>query len=220
MHKDTPLNRRHNNLETKTALQTGWSEFLHLIFAVLFGCVAIALVALASWLLGEPAAVFNREPQQVLDGSFYVGSFSNLGGLVWFGAAAILSFAGSLKPSNRTALLLAAVLTWAMGVDDIFMLHDRVYPKLYLNEFIVTALYFGTIGLIVFRSYHQLARSTLVGIGLTVFFWILSQVFDTFFNTIGQLAEDGSKFIGIAVWAAAWIRQAYSDIANLARSNT
>ena len=219
MHKDTPLNRRHNNQEGKTALQTGWSEFSHLTFAVLFGCVAIALVALASWLLGEPAAVFTREPQQVLGGTFYVGSFSNLGGLVWFGAAAILSFAWSLKTSDRTALLLAAVLTWAMGIDDIFMLHDRVYPKLYLNEYIVTALYFGTIALIVLRSRHQLARSTLVGIGLTVFFWILSQVFDTFFNTIGQLAEDGSKFIGIAVWAAAWIRQAYSDIARLARSN-
>ena len=214
------MDPRHSNQKTKTALQTGWSEFSHLIFAVLFGCLAIALVALASWLLGEPPAVFTREPQQVLHGSFYVGSFSNLGGLVWFGAAAILSFAGILKPSNRTALLLAAVLTWAMGVDDIFMLHDRVYPKLYLNEYIVTALYFGTIALIVLRSRHQLARSTLAGIVLTVIFWILSQVFDTFFNTTGQLAEDGSKFIGIVVWAAAWIRQAYSDIANLARSST
>lgn len=220
MQKDTLLNRTHNNQERKTALQTGWSEFSHLIFAVLFGCFAIALVALASWLLGEPAAVFTREPQQVLDGAAYVGSFSNLGGLVWFGAAAILSFAGSLKPSDRTALLLAAVLTWAMGMDDIFMLHDRVYPKLHLNEGIVTALYFGTIVLIVLRSYHQLARSTLVGIVLTVIFWILSQVFDMFFNNIGQLAEDGSKFIGIVVWAAAWIRQAYSDITKLAASNT
>jgi hypothetical protein len=213
------LSRRHNNQETKTVLQTGWNEFSHLIFAVLFGFLAIALVALASWLLGEPPAVFTREPQQVLHGPFYVGSFSNLGGLVWFGAAAILSFAWSLKPSDRTALLLAAVLTWAMGIDDIFMLHDRVYPKLYLNELIVTALYFGTIVVIVLRSYHQLARSTLAGIVLTVIFWSLSQVFDTFFNNTGQLAEDGSKFIGIVVWAAAWIRQAYSDIARLARSS-
>lgn len=220
MQKGTLLNRTHNSQESKTALQTGWSEFHHLIFAVLFGCLAIALVALASRLLGEPAAVFTREAQQVLDGSVYVGSFSSLGGLVWFGAAAILSFAGSLKTSNRTTLLLAAVLTWAMGIDDIFMLHDRVYPKLYLNEGIVTALYFGTILVIVLRSYHQLARSTLVGIVLTVIFWILSQVFDTFFNNIGQLAEDGSKFIGIVVWAAAWIRQAYSDITRLARSHT
>lgn len=214
------MNPIHDNEDGKTALQEGWSEFSHLIFAGLFGCLAIALVALASWFLGEPPAVFTREPQQVLDGSFYVGSFSNLGGLIWFGAAAILSFAWSLKPSDRTALLPAAVLTWAMGIDDIFMLHDRVYPKLYLNEGIVTALYFGTIGLIVLRSYHQLARSTLVGIVLTVIFWILSQVFDTFFNNIGQLAEDGSKFIGIVVWAAAWIRQAYSDITKLAHSGT
>ncbi len=209
------MNPTHNKQVGKTALQTGWSEFSHLLFAVLFGCLAIALVALASWLLGEPPAVFTREPQQVLGGSAYVGSFSNLGGMVWFGAAAILSFAGSLKLSDRRILILAAMLTWAMGVDDIFMLHDRVYTKLYLNEGIVTALYFGTIGVIVLRSYRQLARSTLVGIALTVIFWISSQLFDSFFNDIGQLAEDGSKFIGIVVWAAAWIRQAYIDVTSL-----
>jgi hypothetical protein len=179
----------------------------------LFGGLAIALVALAAWILGESPSVFTREPQQVLDGPFYVGSFSNLGGLVWFSAAAILSFAASLKPSERGALILAALLTWAMGVDDIFMLHDRVYPKLYLSEPLLYALYFGAIGIIVFRFYRQLARSTLVGIAITVLFWGLGAGLDQFFNNVGgQLAEDGSKFIGIAVWAAAWIRQAYLDI--------
>lgn len=84
----------------------------------------------------------------------------------------------------------------------------------------VTALYFGTIAVIVLRLHRQLARSTLVGIVLTVLFWLLSQALDALFNNIGQLAEDGSKFVGIVVWAAAWIRQAYGDIARLARSNT
>jgi len=214
------LNPIRDNKDRKPARQVGWSEFRHLIFAVLFGCFAIALVALASWFLGEPAAVFTREPQSVLDGAFYVGSFSNLGGLVWFAAAAIMSFAASLKPLDRRALILAAVLTWAMGVDDIFMLHDRVYPKLYINEVMVYALYFGAIGVIVLRSYRQLARSTLVGIAITAFFWILSAVFDQFFNNIGQLAEDGAKFIGIVVWAAAWTRQAYNDITKLTLSST
>jgi hypothetical protein len=213
------LNPVHDNEGGKTALQAGWSEFRHLIFAGLFGCLAIALVALASWILGEPAAVFTREPQGVLDGPFYTGSFSNLGGLVWFAAAAILSFTASLKPLDRGALILAALVTWAMGVDDIFMLHDRVYPKLYLNETLVFALYFGTIGVIVLRSYRQLARSTLVGIAIAVICWVLSAVFDQFFNTMGQLAEDGTKFIGIVVWAAAWTRQAYNDITKLTRSS-
>jgi hypothetical protein len=213
------LNPVHDNEGGKTALQAGWSEFRHLIFAGLFGCLAIALVALASWILGEPAAVFTREPQGVLDGPFYAGSFSNLGGLVWFAAAAILSFTASLKPLDRGALILAALVTWAMGVDDIFMLHDRVYPKLYLNETLVFALYFGTIGVIVLRSYRQLARSTLVGIAIAVICWVLSAVFDQFFNTMGQLAEDGTKFIGIVVWAAAWTRQAYNDITKLTRSS-
>lgn len=210
----------HDNEDGKTALRAGWSEFSHLILAGLFGCLAIALVALASWFLGEPAAVFTREPQAVLKGSFYVGSFSNLGGLVWFGAAAIMSFAGSLKPLDRGALILAALVTWAMGLDDVFMLHDKVYPRLYLNETLVAALYFGAIGLIVLRYYRQLARSTLVGMAIAVIFWVLSEVFDHYFNDIGQLAEDGAKFIGIVVWAAAWTRQAYNDITRLARSST
>jgi hypothetical protein len=196
--------------------QAGWKEFGHLLLAVLFGLFSIALVGLAAWFLGEPPAVFTREPQAVLKGSFYVGSFSNLGCVIWFSAAAILSFAASLKPVNRGALVLAALLTWAMGLDDMFMLHDRVYPKLYLNETLVSALYFGVIGVIVLRYFRQLARSTLAGIAIAVGFWVLSAAFDLFFNNIGQLAEDGSKFIGIAVWAAAWIRQAYGDVARLA----
>lgn len=212
------LNHIHNNEDGGTAPQAGWREFSHLIFAGLFGCLAIALVALASWFLGEPAGVFTREPQVVLKGSFYVGSFSNLGGLVWFGAAAIISFAGSLKPLDRGALILAALITWAMGLDDIFMLHDKVYSKLYINDTLLYTLYFGAIVVIVLRYYRQLERSTLIGMAIAVIFWVLSAALDSFLNDIGQLGEDGSKFIGIVVWAAAWTRQAYDDIAKLARS--
>lgn len=74
------VNHRHEEENMKTAQQTVWSEFSHLIFASLLGGVAIALVGLASRVLGEPAALFTREPQGYLDGPFYAGSFSNLGG--------------------------------------------------------------------------------------------------------------------------------------------
>lgn len=196
-----------------------WNEISHLFVAVLLGGLAIAFVALAAAVLDEPAAVFTREPQQVLQAPFYYGSFSNLGGLVWFAAAAVLSFAAVLKPSNRGALVAAALLTWAMGVDDVFMLHDRVYPKLFLDEIVVQVLYFAAIGVIIVRFFRQLDRSTLIGIALTVFFWVLSALLDLLFNNVGgQLAEDGSKFLGIAVWAAAWIRQAYIDIGLLTGS--
>jgi hypothetical protein len=214
------LNPGNDHQDRKTKLQARWREFRHLVIAGLFGCLAISLVALASSFLGEPPDVFTREPQAVLKGSFYVGSFSNLGGLVWFGAAAILSFAASLKPVNRGTLMLAAAVTWAMGLDDVFLLHDRVYPKLHLHETLVWALYFATIVVIVLRGYHQLARSTLVGVAIAVLFWVSSAVLDLFFNDVGQLAEDGAKFIGLVIWAAAWTRQAYNDITRLTRTGT
>lgn len=205
----------------KAAQPASWFEFSHLILAGLFGGIAIALVALAAWLLGEPVDVFTREPQQVLNGSFYVGSFSNLGGVIWFASAAIMSFAAILKPAERGGLVLAALLTWAMGLDDIFMLHDRVYPKLFLSEHIVVALYFITIAVIFVRFHRQLSRSTLIGIVITVGFWGLSGVLDLFFNRMGgQLVEDGTKFLGLVVWAAAWVRQAYDDVAGLVQPRT
>jgi hypothetical protein len=203
-----------------TTLPAIWREFNHLIFASLFGFLAIAVVALASRLLGEPSEVFTREPQVVLKGSFYVGSFSNLGGLIWFSTAAILSFAVTLKPENRMALILAALVTWALGLDDIFMFHEKIYPKLHISNTMLYILYFGTIGVIVFRYYRQLSRSTLIGIAIAVFFWIVSAALDRYFNDLGQLEEDGSKFVGIAVWAAVWIRQAYYSVSRLVRSSS
>ena len=203
----------------KPRLHARWHEFGHLLLACLFGGLAIAVVALASRLLGEPVAFFTREPQEVLKGPLYAGSFSNLGGIVWFATAAILSFTASLKPSERGALILAALLTWAMGFDDVFMLHDQVYPKFHLNERLVAAAYFGTVGVIALRYHRRLAYSTLAGMALAVTCWVLSAGLDQFFNQFGQLAEDGSKFVGIAVWAAAWTRQAYDDIVRLARSS-
>jgi len=203
-----------------TTLPAIWKEFSHIIFAGLFGVLAIAFVAIASQLLGEPAAVFTREAQVVLKGSFYVGSFSNLGGLIWFSTAAILSFASTLKPENRMALILAALVTWALGLDDIFMFHEKIYPKLHISNTLLYILYFGTIGVIVFRYYRQLSRSTLIGIAIAVFFWIVSAILDRYFNDLGQLQEDGAKFIGIAVWAAVWIRQTYYSTVRLIRSSS
>lgn len=107
-----------------------------------------------------------------------------------------------------------------MGLDDVFMLHDEVYPKLYLHERLVSALYFGAIGVIILRCNRQLSWSTLVGIAVTVIFWVLSVALDLFLRGFGQLPEDGSKFIGIVIWAATWIRPAYDDITKLTRPNT
>lgn len=193
------------------------TEFGHLFVAGIFSCLCIALVGFIANYLGKPADIFTREPQTVLEGAWYVGSFSNFGGLVWFTAAAIMSFAASFNPKGRMGMIFAALVTWAMGMDDVFLFHDSLYPKFHLDDDFVYVLYFCLIALIVLRYRGQLVRATLFGIFLTVFFWMLSAVLDKFFNDMSQLAEDGAKFTGIVIWSAAWIRQAYIDILKLIR---
>lgn len=199
----------------KNTLSAWLSGLTHLWAGGILGGLGVLLVALVARRMGVSADIFTREPQVALGGAWYIGTFSNLGGLIWFATAGILSFAACFKSQTRTSLAMAALVTWAMGVDDIFMLHDFVYTQFYIREVFVYAAYFGTTALIVLRFRNQLERSTLIGVTGAVFFWVLSAVLDKFFNAGVQLREDGAKFIGITIWAAAWAYQAYASLTNL-----
>lgn len=204
-------NRIYKYPHQKTLL--AWAgELAHLLVGGLLGCMGVTAIALAAHYLGISTDVFTREPQVALGGAWYTGSFSNLGGLIWFATAGVVSFAALFKSKARTSLVMVALLTWAMGVDDVFMLHDYVYPRLRIREIFVYAAYFSAAVLIALRFHAQLERSTLIGVTGTVFFWGLSALFDKFFNAGIQLTEDGAKFIGITVWAATWIYQAHASL--------
>ena len=188
------------------------SQYRHLFYAGLAATVLVGFAAAGARIVDVPVEWITREPQTVLDGSWYVGGFSNLGGVVWFATGGILVFAAAFGTRLRIPLAGAAIVTWLLGLDDIFLLHDAVYPKLGAPESVVVGGYFLLIAILVWRTHTALQQSTLVGVGLAVFFWIASQLFDRFLNhsvlDLDQLTEDGAKFVGAAIWAAAWINEA------------
>ncbi|GGD78444.1 hypothetical protein [Croceicoccus mobilis] len=187
-------------------------DFRAIAAALLFGAVSLAMLALAMAATGREGRTFTGEPQDVLKGDWYVGAFSSLGGVVWFACAAILTFALAFWPRHFKVLAAAAMLSWAMGIDDIFLLHDHVYPMIYLRQELVFLGYFGAAGGILLMCAHEMPPRTTIGTAATIGFWGLSAVLDQFFNFLDQSFEDGAKFVGICVWAATWIAQSYDSM--------
>ncbi len=184
-------------------------DFAPIAAALGFSAIMLALLAAAMAITGEEGRTFTGEPQDVLKGEFYVGAFSNLGGVFWFSCAAILSFTLAFRPRQTAVLAAAALLSWAMGIDDIFLLHDHVYPYLDIPQKLVMLGYFALASGIFVMSVIELPPRTTIGIAATVGFWGVSAILDLFFNDLDQSIEDSAKFIGIAIWAATWIAQSF-----------
>jgi len=112
-----------------------------------------------------------------------------------------------------------AVVTALMLLDDLYLLHDAVYPKVGIPETAVQAAYLLAIGAIVLRYRVELGPAALAGIVVTLGFWAMSIGMDTFLNNhalkFDQLVEDGAKLVGIVVWGALW-----AGLAHLAMRRT
>ena len=172
-----------------------------------------ALVVAATWLFAEIADVspeaLTREPQVVLDGPFYVGAFSNLGAITFAIPAVACLLAASLLQGPRRRLLAAVgALSAFLLTDDLFLLHDAVFPRVGIPETVVQAGYLLAIGVIVLVFREELGLHLIAAVVLTLGWWALSVFMDSFLNNhplnVDQLVEDGAKFVGIMVWSAAW----------------
>jgi hypothetical protein len=87
-----------------------------------------------SVLEGASFGELSRDPTTVLNGPFYLGYYSNLGVLVWAAAATtallghyLLRRVGHVEPARL--LLVASMITVAIMLDDLFLLHDAVYRE-------------------------------------------------------------------------------------------
>ncbi len=165
----------------------------------------LALVWLTSVALGRPFGYVSREPATVLGGAWYAGFLSNVGALLWTIAAtaSLLTWWVQRRRAGAGAnlLLWAGLLTAAELLDDLFLLHDAVYPMLGVPEQAVFASYgLATLTLAgVFRE--RLGRAGVVAVGSTLVLFGASFAVDQAWSG-NQLFEDSFKFLGIAVWTS------------------
>jgi hypothetical protein len=184
-------------------ISCGW-----LIFAVIVG---------AFNMVGIGMSRLSRDPLEVANVPIYYGLLSNLGMLVW-AAGAFISFFSSFQVRGvkvRSLLRWAGILTLILLLDDFFLLHDEVFPKLLgLPEEWVYGVYLLTFP--VFFLYHlDIIRSQTEFriLALAIFLMSVSVLIDMDLLPGGTDVEDGFKIFGTIAYTYYWILTSHTLIA-------
>lgn len=146
----------------------------------------------------------------------YAGWLSDLGVLLWWSAASAAALAalcapaadGTRGPSGERACLLAgAAITAWLALDDAWLLHERVLPRLGLEQRPLYALYALLVLGWLLRWRRVLLRLRPLRLGLALALFAVSVALDALpealrpFGDAHVLVEDGAKWLGIVAWS-------------------
>lgn len=183
------------------------------ILAVLGLVFGAALVARLRF--GIPFAVTMGDPATVAGKPFYIGFVSNVGILLWAATASVFLFTyaalrGSAERRNQGGFLLASGLFVAwLGLDDLFLLHEVVFPEyIGLPQSMVGAAY-AAIALLYLAFFRRRIAAGPYGffvaaLGLLATSLAVDQAADLLdleFTGLRTL-EDAPKLLGIGAWLA------------------
>lgn len=170
--------------------------------ALLFYGVAVLVLQHSGFSLRE----ILRDPAQQSGASSFLGFVSNIGVWLWVSSFAICCYSLITRGSGVTRgrvelLILLALLSLLLAVDDFFLLHERyVYQKGIFLFYAVCAL---TLFVRHFRRIIETDGFSFMFAGLLLASSIIidmEQRHLPFDYKYVQLVEEGCKFIGAALW--------------------
>lgn len=208
-------------LRMMPGLAASWPVYL---LALLPALAFFGLLYIQPWL---PMASLIRDPVAIFGGQFYHGLVSNIGILLWCTAAAICLFrgaenwrAGDLRRGGF--LLSAGLLTSMLMLDDFFLMHEQMLPRLTgMPEKLFLIVYPVAVVLYVAAWWREIVRADAALFLLSLAFFAISNLIDVAFDyhfyeipaglevSASVILEEGAKFIGIAAWAVFHIRAAW-----------
>jgi len=173
--------------------------------------IITAVIGLSDF-TGREIGDFTRDPATVMAFNPFIGLLSNLGILIWSATASCCFFAAAVlktKDQDRKItlfLFFSGLLTTLLLFDDFFLLHEKVWVKLFNVEEMTIFLIYVILTLIyLFRFRKLLMKTSLYFLILAFGFFSVSIAVDFFF-VAGKhafwhyLFEDGLKFFGIISW--------------------
>ena len=204
-----------------STLRTQRQSLFRVIFLYAIALAILTFVALQPYV---EISVLTRDSLAIADGKFYFGFLSNIGILIWTAASSICMFTFLLLSNaqqlagSRSFFLYSSLLTLFLLLDDLFMMHEKVFP-LYLNvnEKIILALYPIFISSFLLFQRKLILNSPYLVLLSALGFLGLSMVFDILFpnqTPAGYLLEDGFKFTGMIGWFYYFLQVSFSTLKN------
>ncbi len=190
-------------------------HLLIVVYVILLGL--LFLIAIIGAQYDIPIAHFTRDPAAILHAHPFTGVISNIGILFWCSTSAICFFASAIhfkkgSVNVATFLLFSGLLTSVLLLDDLFMLHEDIFPKyLHIPEKLIYLGYLFLF-LIYLKKFNRVISQTeyiILFISFTFFF--LSIFCDVVLPQEGIefLVEDGFKLFGIVTWFIFFIRTCF-----------
>lgn len=154
----------------------------------------------------------------------YYGFVSNAGLLLWSGTAAVclllglcFQYLGGLPALTRFALSAGALTGW-IALDDMFLLHEKVFPALGIPQTLVVMSYLG-LGLIyALANWRFILGQEFWILGLGGSALVVSIGVDTIFHSLVPALvylEDGAKFFGIFCWMSFHLLTLFAHLTHL-----
>jgi hypothetical protein len=192
---------------------------LLLVAAVAAVSLGVAVAA------GVPARDLVRDPAPYLGTPLHVGVLSTLGVLLWTAAGA-LALVASL---GDRSLRLFAALSALCAVDDAFLLHEEVWPRLTGLPEELALLPYAVLGVLLLRrltGFEARPRAAftaaIVALGLSVGLDLVGSPLGLVSGTaddVRNLVEELLKLAGIALWlSGCWALAARTATAAADRS--
>lgn len=185
-----------------------------LLITWLLTTLALLLAIFASTMKDIPLDTFTQDPNAQLNAPFYLGFFSNVGIIIWSAAMTICFYCAFSMPSvadnhNREFLLASGVITLLMALDDLFQLHEDVFPKYFsISENMVYITYLNLYLIYFIRYRRQLLNSDFIALGVSFFLLGLSTIIDLLPLPLPKdtFLEDAIKLLGAVTWMVYYTR--------------
>lgn len=210
------LNRKAGSIRPYVTKQ--WNELKATILIILAAtALVLGTLVVIRMTTGIAIADFTRDPLGFTEYPWYKGAVSNLGIIIWSGAAAVCFFAYALGrrsvrwPQHARFLLTGGLITTLLVLDDLYMLHEVVFPDeigiperaVYATYMLILLVFVTRFRAIILRNDPLLLIGAFAGLGLSV----LMDIVASHVAIPGSyIFEDGGKFFGILCWTAFLVR--------------
>ncbi|MFN1835568.1 hypothetical protein AB2B38_009930 [Balneola sp. MJW-20] len=179
-----------------------------LITFILAACYTVSIF------MSVPIEKFTADPAATANFHPFTGIVSNLGALLWCTAAVACLFSSVLSnkyiQNSDGFLISSALLSILLLTDDLFMLHEYVFPyNLNIDQYFVYMAYVIPVLSYLIYYRNRILQFDAWILGVALFFLGSSVVGDFILPQDGGIAyfiEDSLKFFGIGAWTVYYFR--------------
>lgn len=218
-----------SNTENKNTLPL-IQQIIHIFPTVLIS-IAISLggAAVTVWvarITDNPIWKLAKDPAQVMDFPPYIGLLSNWDALLWMASATICLFTSLVIKNSQLNfrtyrfIFLSGILSFILAVDDIFLLHDLVLPRLLdMPEFLFYFIYVLTLGTYILFFWRDISKyDYLLFIIAFILFGLSRGFFLPRFLRAYMTTNDMLKYFGIVFWLAFFYKASMQEIMRLIKN--